>query len=352
MNLLEQELHYPLNDTLPEPGHKLEVAPGIFWVRMPLPFALNHINLYLVRDQIEHREGWTLIDCGIHSDDTKANWELIFDQHLEGLPVLRVICTHMHPDHLGLAQWITQRFNCMLWMTLGEYALGRVLTGQQPSDGGASTLAYYQAHGVADPAALAALNVRGNSYFRSLVPDMPKEFRRLRADEPVLMGGAQWQIIIGTGHSPEHASLYNRATKILFSGDMVLPRISTNVSVFELEQEANPLQWFLDSLDQYQQCAQDTLTLPSHGKPFKNMHRRIEQLREHHRDRLQEVRDACKVRACSAFDIVPIMFKRELDLHQLTFALGEALAHLHALWFSAELIRTKDASGVTRFAYR
>jgi glyoxylase-like metal-dependent hydrolase (beta-lactamase superfamily II) len=353
MNPLEQELHYPMGETLPEGGSKLEVAAGVYWVRMPLPFALNHINLYLVRDQLEGTEGWTLIDCGISSDEIKAHWEHIFAQHLDGLPILRVICTHMHPDHVGLAYWITERFACPLWMTMGEYALGRVLSAHLPGADSASTVAYYQSHGVTDPAALASLSHRGNGYFKSLVPDMPKGFRRLRADELVTMGGAgfkdQWQIIIGTGHSPEHASLYCAKRKLLLAGDMVLPRISTNVSVFELEQEANPLQWFLDSLTQYQHCAPDTLVFPSHGKPFQKMHRRIEQLREHHEARLQEVREACKEKACSALDIVPIMFKRELDLHQLTFALGEALAHLHALWYSGELKRIRSVGQVTRF---
>jgi glyoxylase-like metal-dependent hydrolase (beta-lactamase superfamily II) len=349
LNPLESQLHYPLGETLPEPGSKLEIAPNLFWVRMPLPFALNHINLYLLRDQIEGVAGWTLIDCGIASDEIKANWESIFARHLDGLPLLRVICTHMHPDHVGLADWITTRFACPLWMTLGEYALGRVLSAHLPGADSVSTVEYYKAHGVSDSESLALLDRRGNAYFRSLVPSMPKRFRRLRADETVTMAGAHWQVIIGTGHSPEHASLYCAQRKLLLSGDMVLPRISTNVSVFELEQEANPLQWFLDSLSQYQHCAPDTLVMPSHGKPFQNMHRRIEQLREHHADRLQEVRDACKNKPSCALDIVPIMFKRELDMHQMTFAIGEALAHLHALWYVGELQRFRDGAGITRF---
>jgi glyoxylase-like metal-dependent hydrolase (beta-lactamase superfamily II) len=350
VNPLELELHYPMGEVVPEAGTKLAVAAGVFWIRMPLPFALNHINLYLIRDSIDGQVGWTLIDCGISCAEIKSNWEIIFQDHLEGLPILRVICTHMHPDHVGLAHWITQRFQCSLWMTMGEYALGRVLSAHLPGADSASTVAYYQNHGVKDSAALAAISHRGNGYFKSLVPEMPKSFRRLREDEAVMIGADQWQIIIGTGHSPEHASLYCPERKLLLAGDMVLPRISTNVSVFELEQEANPLQWFLDSLTKFERCAPDTLTLPSHGKPFQKMHRRIEQLREHHAERLQEVRDACRLQPCSAADIVPIMFKRELDFHQLTFALGEALAHLHALWFTKELKRVLGADRITRFS--
>ena len=354
MNLLELELHYPLGDHLPAGGTRTEVSPGIFWVRMPLPFALDHINLWLVRDQQmgldgTMKQGWTLIDCGIASDVIKGHWETIFANALDGMPILRVICTHMHPDHVGLADWITQRFDCQLWMTLGEYALGRVLSSNLPASERPSTLAHYQRNGIVDSESLDGLRARDDGYFRSLVPSMPKQFRRLREDEAVHMAGQDWQIIIGTGHSPEHAALYCAALGLLFSGDMVLPRISTNVAVFELEQEANSVDWFLSSIAKYLDCRADTLTFPSHGKPFRNLHRRVEQLQEHHRDRLLEVAQACATSPCSASDIVPVMFKRKLDLHQMTFALGEALAHLHALWFRGELTRKLDADGVVRF---
>lgn len=358
MNNQEHELHYPLGEQLPNPGSKLQVAEGIYWVRMPLPFALDHINLYLVRETHDANgepcAGWTLIDCGIASEEIKRHWETIFANELEGLPITRVICTHMHPDHIGLSEWITARFSgkgrtCGFWMTMGEYALGRVLSSHLPDADTSSTVEHYRRNGVNDTQALEALHHRGSEYFRSLVPAMPKSFRRMRADEAVPLAGQPWKVIIGTGHSPEHAALYNAPRKILLSGDMVLPRISTNVSVFELEQEANPLEWFLNSIKEYNQCAPDTLVLPSHGKPFKHVHARIKQLQAHHDDRLQEVRDACAANPCCAMDIVPIMFKRKLDLHQTTFALGEALAHLHALWFRGELRRVIDEAGVVRF---
>jgi glyoxylase-like metal-dependent hydrolase (beta-lactamase superfamily II) len=349
MNSLELQLIYPMGDHLPPGGSKTEVAPNIFWVRMPLPFALDHINLYLVREQLDGQEGWTLIDCGVATDEIRAHWETIFTNHLDGLPILRVICTHMHPDHIGLSAWITNRFDCSFWMTMGEYALGRVLSSEQPANDTSNTVDHYRRHGVTDLAALQQLHERGSKYFRSLVPGMPTRFRRMREDETVHMAGADWQIIIGTGHSPEHAALYCAERQLLLSGDMVLPRISTNVSVFELEQEANPLEWFLRSIAKYYNCDADTLVLPSHGKPFKNLHVRIKQLEDHHRDRLAEVIQACTTKECCAMDIVPIMFKRPLDLHQTTFAMGEALAHLHALWFRGELQRVVDQGGVVRF---
>jgi glyoxylase-like metal-dependent hydrolase (beta-lactamase superfamily II) len=362
MNELEHQLIYPLAEFLPEYGTKHEVAPGVFWVRMPLPFALNHINLYLLADEVDtvhgRISGWTLVDCGIASEEIRGYWEQIFETGLDGKPIIRVLCTHMHPDHIGNAAWIVERFSraqnasqrtCEFWITLGEYAICRSLVSGADPGAAERENAYYQKHGVVDLEALATLRVRSEKYFRSLVPDLPKNYRRIREDEPIKIGGRSFQVIIGTGHSPEHAALYCDQDQLLLAGDMVLPRISTNTSVFEIEPEGNPVRWFMNSLDRYRPCAPTTLTLPSHGKPFRNLHIRLDQLQAHHRDRLAEVAQACALKPCSAMDIVPVMFKRPLDTHQLTFALGESLGHLHALWYADELVRFVDDGGVIRF---
>lgn len=132
MNALEHQLDYPFADTLPPAGETVEIAPGVRWLRMPLPFSLDHINLWLLRDEIDGQAGWTVVDCGIASDAIRSHWEQIFDTQLEGLPVLRVIVTHCHPDHFGLANWICEggdraRWKVRLWMTLGEYLFGCLL---------------------------------------------------------------------------------------------------------------------------------------------------------------------------------------------------------------------------------
>jgi glyoxylase-like metal-dependent hydrolase (beta-lactamase superfamily II) len=348
MNALEHQLEYPLGDTLPTGGTKLQVAAGIYWVRMPLPFALDHINLWLVRET----DSWTVIDCGVASDAIKALWQTIFANHLEGLPISRILCTHMHPDHVGLSGWIAEQYpKAVLWMTLGEYSFGRVLSAVMPGADGSSSADHFRRHGMKDEAALNAIRVRNNNYFSTLVPSMPLRFHRLRADTPIVMGHRQWQIIIGTGHSPEHAALYCEADGLLIAGDMVLPRISANVSVFDIEPEANPVQWFMNSLKAFDSCREDTLVLPSHGKPFKNLHVRTQQLQDHHQERLVEVLAACKESPKTAADIVPIMFKRQLDSHQMTFALGEALGHLHALWYSGELVRRETGEGLIEFGF-
>jgi glyoxylase-like metal-dependent hydrolase (beta-lactamase superfamily II) len=354
MNALEHQLDYVFADDLPEAGRAKQVAPGVLWVRMPLPFALDHINLWLLRDEIDGVRGWTVVDCGIANDAIRANWEHVFDTALDGLPVLRVIVTHCHPDHLGLADWMCKggdkaRWNVRLWMAHGEYAMGRVMAaGDGSNAGGARAASHFAAHGLTDAASLDELRQR-DSYYPALVPSIPHEFRRIRNGDVIRIGARHWEVVTGYGHSPEHTALYCAQDKLLISGDMVLPRISTNVSVFAIEPEGNPLALYLESLGRYESMPADTLALPSHGKPFRGVSTRIGQLREHHRARLAEVRDACAANACSAADIVPLMFKRKLDVHQLTFALGEALAHLNLLWLDGALKRQTGADGVIRF---
>ena len=347
MNALESQLDYPFADTLPAPGRLHALAPGVFWLRMPLPFALDHINLWLLADEREGEAGWSAVDCGVANDATRANWEQIFVGGMESKRLLRVFATHCHPDHVGLADWLCARFGAPLSMTTGEYAFARLMASGLPGVDGSSAVGHFQRHGLVDAALLAKLGERRN-YYPSLVPSVPPAYTRLREGELVTIGARRWQVMTGFGHSPEHAALYCEDDHLLIAGDMVLPRISTNVSVFAIEPEGNPLQLYLDSLAPYEALPADTLVLPSHGKPFRGLHTRVAQLRAHHSERLAEVLAACAVPQ-SAMDIVPQMFRRPLDAHQLTFALGEALAHLHLLWQNGQLCRQSDVDGTIRF---
>ncbi|RZI78376.1 MAG: MBL fold metallo-hydrolase [Variovorax sp.] len=351
MNLLERELNYPLGDLLPEPGTTHEVLPGVRWIRMALPFALDHINLWLLRDTIDGIEGWTVVDCCISRPESKAQWEQIFATRLEGLPILRVIVTHMHPDHIGLASWLCERWNAPLWISSTDYHVARLLSSPNASDslaGGEEAAAFFVSHGLTDPESIAKIRGRTN-YYRELVPGVPDRFVRMLDGDTVRIGGREWRCIVGYGHAPEHIALYCDELHALIGGDMMLPRISTNVSVHAGEPEANPLRLFLDSIERFLALPEDTLGLPSHGKPFTGVHRRVGQLQEHHRDRLAEMLVACTERPHTAAEALPIMFKRALDVHQMTFAMGETVAHLHLLWFAGQLRRTVDAEGVYRF---
>jgi glyoxylase-like metal-dependent hydrolase (beta-lactamase superfamily II) len=377
MNLLEQQLHYPLGDTLPAQGETVAVAPGVRWIRMALPFALNHINLWLLEDEIDGQRGWSVVDCCISADASRTQWEAIFATQLGGLPILRVIVTHMHPDHLGLASWLCDRWSgrstgpsqaatsplgeqrssedasvgaheCRLWISATDYFVAQHSIRHSSGNGGPGAAGFFQQHGLTDPDSVAKIRAR-SSYFSAMVPSLPASFVRMQDGQTLRIGGRNWRCISGYGHAPEHIALYCDATQVLIGGDMMLPRISTNVSVFDVEPESNPLQQFLDSIDKFAPLPPDTLTLPAHGKPFQGLHTRIQQLHDHHRNHLARVMAFAKAQPCSASDILPVLFTRQLDLHQITFAMGEAVAHLHKLWVDGYLRRLRGADGIYRF---
>lgn len=348
---------------MPEVGHTTPIAQGVDWVRMPLPFALDHINLWLIEDELEGRKGFTVIDTGVWNEATRQAWRLLIANRFNGLPILRVLCTHFHPDHVGLAAWLCKgleenRWTAPLWMNYAEYAAARIWSGSGVSGTVSDTSAdfinmagHFYRHGIHEPETLEKLKERRNHY-PSLVPEVPASFRRIFPNESIRIGDHHWHVIAGYGHSPEHCALYCEGLNLLISGDMVLPKISTNMSVWAQEPDADPLKLYLDSLHAYETLPDDVLVLPSHGKPFGaapgtragGIKTRLEQLREHHKERLEETLQACETPK-HASQVLPVLFKRELDLHQLTFALGETIAHLNHLWHAGGLRRKEDADG-------
>ena len=275
----------------------------------------------------------------------------MFAERLDGLPVLRVIATHFHPDHLGLAHWLTERWGCRLWMSATDFNLARLASSSTVGMGGAAAAAFFGSHGLTDPESLQKIRERAD-YYPKMVPVVPASFRRVMDGTEVEIGGRTWYCVAGYGHAPEHISLFcpdADGAPLLISGDMVLPRISTNVSVVDVEPEADPLTLYLNSLARYLALPANTRVLPSHGKPFTGLHERIDQLREHHDERLSEVMAACTAEPTHAAGLLSVLFKRKLDLHQTTFAMGEAIAHLNALWLQGDLVRELGADGVYRF---
>ena len=330
----------------PAPGRVVEVARGVSWMRMPLPFALDHVNLWLLRDGADV----TLVDCGYGDAATRAIWARHFGTTLAGAKVVRIVATHCHPDHLGNAEWLASHFGAPVAMTYAEFMAAHAMIAGAAGLGPADVGGLFARHGMSGEH-LAALAARGNQYHRG-VPEAPHVFERIVGGDDLALGGRTWRVIAGFGHSPEHAALACADAALLVSGDMLLPRISTNVSVWAGEPDADPVSRFLDSLARFEELPADTLVLPSHGVPFRGIGGRIAALREHHRLRLDELSAALVAAAApqSAEDVIPVLFRRTLDLQQRFFAMGEAIAHLNHLWQCGRAQRLVAADGAIRFA--
>ena len=335
-------LSHPFPDP-PAPGATIEVAPGIHWLRMPLPFALDHINLWLVADG----GGWSIVDTGFgRGDETRALWQRVLDATLGGKPVERVIVTHFHPDHIGLAGWLCERFGVELWISQAEFLTAQVVRGGLAAGDIEKRVEHYRRNGLAGEA-LEGFRSRSN-YYRDTVSPLPARYRRIVPGEAIEIDGKPWRAILGEGHAPEHICLFGRDLGILISGDQVLPKITTNVSVWPDQPDADPLKLYLESLANFRPLPHDTLVLPSHGLPFYGLHARLDFLAAHHEERLDVALAAC-VTPKSAAEIIPVLFRRKLDQHQLGFAMGESLAHLHYLAGQGRVRRTLDADGIYRF---
>ena len=335
-------LEYPFSDA-PAAGTTREVAPGVHWLRMPLPFALDHINLWLLDDG----DALVIVDCGLASDATRAAWQRLFEGTIGGRRVGRVVVTHFHPDHLGLAGWLAERTGAELWMTEGEFRIAHETRDAQKY-GLDDLLALFARNGL--PAEHFASLSRRSGY-RSHVGEIPATFRRMREGDVLPVGARGWRVIVGRGHAPEHASLACEEAGVLISGDMLLPRISTNVGVWPSDPEGNPLADFLASLQKFRALAPGTLVLPSHGLPFRGAHARIADLEAHHAVRFAALEAACATGGPrTASEVLEVLFQRKLDAQQLFFAMGEAIAHLHYLHRAGRLARAIGADGIIRYA--
>lgn len=309
---------------VPEPGRPVPVAEGIFWLRLRLPFALDHVNCWIVDDG----DGWTLIDAGLADAPTREVWDGLFSTFLAGRPVNRVLVTHFHPDHAGNAGSLVARTGAAFLMSRVEWLTGRMLaldTSEQ----------YVEAGRVFDrtcglPAGLAEDRARRGNAYRRGVDLLPLGFERLAAGDRLELAGSDFEVLIGEGHSPEQVTLWSAERNLLFAADQILPKITPNVAVWPSEPAADPLGDFMRSLARYDGIGADALVLPSHRQPFHGLPERLAQLRAHHDERLDATLAAC-AEPVSAYTAMIRLFPRALDLHQTGFALGETLAHLNRL---------------------
>jgi len=340
-------ISYP-HELPPAPGEAIRVAEGIFWIRMPLPFALDHINLWLLQDEDEAGPCWTLVDTGYGVAATHELWERHFLQTMQGGRVKRIIVTHYHPDHVGCAAWLHEKTGAPVWMTAAEYLSAHAAAEDFAGFDRENSEQLFLSHGLGKvrPDFVEAQKARAGAYKRG-VPTVPKRYFRIMENDVFRIGRRDWKVITAFGHAPEHATLFAAGDNILISGDQVLPRITTNVGVWGNQPEANPLKQFLDGMSKFEALPADTLVLPSHDRVFSGLHERTAALRAHHATRLAELEAVLDSPKCAA-EILPVLFKRPLNDHQLVFAIGEAIAHLHFLWYAGRATRTL-ADGVYVF---
>ncbi|MCK9920293.1 MBL fold metallo-hydrolase [Microbacteriaceae bacterium K1510] len=319
---LTQQLEYPFT-TPPKPGEVIEVHPGILWTRLALPLQLNHINIYFIEDG----DGWAVINTGIANGASRGAWQALVDGPLSGRRLTRVIVTHFHPDHIGLAGWLAERFDVPLLMTQTTYLSCVHFTLDPGSLGAKAHRDFYHSHGVSAEAT-ELLATREHSYTK-MVTALPPTFRRLVADDTIAIGGRQFKILTADGHAPEQAMLYCQDEQLFFGADQILAKISPNVSVWAMDPDGNPLALFLRSLRTLQtMLPPDTLVLPGHQLPFREPGVRCGQLIGHHEERCAAIAAACSNVARTAAEIVPVVFEQALDNHQMGYAINEVLAHI------------------------
>ena len=331
----------------PATGQTIEVAPGILWTRIPLPFRLNHINVYLIDDG----DGWAILDTGIGNAATKAVWDALVSGPLAGRRLTRLIVTHFHPDHIGLAGWLCERFSLPLLTSQTAY-LGCLNISLSPGALDAKPYRdFYLRHGL-DPETTQRVATQGHGYLK-MVSGLPPTFQRLVAGDTLKIGGRTFDILTGNGHAPEQVMLYCAADNIFLAADQVLAKITPNISVWAVDPDGDPLGLYVRSLREIKgQVPADALVLPGHQLPFRGLHTRSDELIAHHEGRCALIADACRAAPRSAAELVPVLFTRELDPHQLSFAFSEVQAHVNYMLGRGELEWTQGADNIERVIAR
>ena len=336
------KLAYP-QDAPPATGEAIEIAPGVLWARLPLPFRLDHINLYFLDDG----DGWAVIDAGIASQPAKEAWDRLLAGPLRGRRLTRLVVTHAHPDHIGLAGWLTERFDIPLLASQTAY-LECLSTSLDPGRLEARVYTdFYRRNGL-DDETNKRLSTLGHGYLR-MITTLPSTFQRLVAGDRLRIGGRDFAVLSGDGHSPEQIMLHDEAARVLIVADQVLAKISPNVSVSPVDPQGDPLGLYLRSLTALRRdVARDTLVLAGHGLPFFGLHQRVDQLIAHHEARCAALFEACRAGPRAPSQLLGVIFPRELDPHQMGFAFNELLAHINAMLRLGSLKLAPAKAGATQ----
>ncbi|MEL6587080.1 MAG: MBL fold metallo-hydrolase [Pseudomonadota bacterium] len=328
-------------DAAPAEGEAVEVAEGVLWARLPLPMALDHVNVYFLREA----DGWSLVDTGFDTKRTRAIYGALLDGPLGGMPVTNVVVTHHHPDHVGLAGWF-QGQGAQLWMTRTAWLMARMLTLDEQPVPTAETLAFCKRYGM-DAAILEQRSGERPFNFADIVSPLPVGYKRLQSGQEVAIGGRRWRVAQGDGHAPEHAVLYEvGGDDLVLGGDQLLPGISPNLGLYGTEPDGDPVGDWLAACDRLAPLAREAhLVLPGHKLPYRGLPRRMESLRDNHVHALDRLSAHIQVPKTGGDCFAPL-FKREItgDLYGLAFF--EAAAHLNCLWHQGRARRWDRGDGV------
>ena len=336
---IDRPLDYPFGGTEPGEAGVMTVAPGVRWVRLSVPGPLRHVNCWLLDDD----GGSALVDTGMNTAEARASWKALAKGPLAGERITRMIGTHFHPDHIGLAGWMCDHHHCPLIMTRGEWLTARMLVADARDAVPDDMIAFWRGAGW-DDAQLAHAVARGWSGFRRIITPLPLSFTRIADGETLRIGKVDWRVVVGSGHSPEHACLLDEYGGVMVAGDQVLPRISPNISLVVTEPEADPLGEWLASIDRLKRLPGDLLVLPGHGDPFTGLHTRLDAMAAEHHARLDALEEAL-AEPMRAVDVFPLLFRRTVGPDMLGMATGEALAHLRRLVVEGRAVR-EDRDGI------
>ena len=332
-------LRYPWPEP-PAEGEAIEVAEGVLWIRLPLPMALDHVNVYALDDG----ESWTIVDTGFASKRSRAIWEKVLAGPLAGKPVGRVIVTHHHPDHVGLAGWFQSEHGATLWTTRTAWLFSRMLQLDEQAVPAQETVAFYRSAGM-DPKILEARRNERPFNFADVVHPMPLGFKRIKEGDVIRIGGRDWDVHIGNGHAPEHATFWSRDDNLVLSGDQILPSISSNIGVYATEPEADPVGDWMEACERLSQYArEDHLVLGGHKTPFTGLPLRMRQLIDNHHGALKRLEEFISEPRVAG-DCFPPLFKRKIGASEYGLALVEAFAHLNHLYQTGKASRTMREDG-------
>lgn len=332
-------LRFPF-DAAPEPGCVTEIAEGVLWARLPLPMALDHVNVYAL-DEGDH---WTIFDTGLDTKRNRALWGALLDGPLQGKPVGRVIVSHHHPDHIGLAGWF-QAEGAALWTSRTAWLFARMLVLDAQERPLPEVLEYWRRAGM-DPRLLSSRAADRPFNFCDVVAPMPLGFHRLAEGHVIRAAGRNWDVRLGQGHAPDQVTLWSRDCALVLGADQLLPGISPNLGVYATEPDADPVAEWLESCTRLlAHACEDHLVLPGHKLPFTGLPLRLRQKIENHHSALRRLRMHL-AQPCRASDCFAPLFKREITDDVYGLALVEAVGHLNHLVATGEAYRLQGADGV------